>query len=209
MLNEYNDADYGYSQLLCYDLCMQAYIYEQCGCINPSLWNIRYTVLPGTKDINLGTLCNYTNPCYRRVADTFMTSSLIKKKCADCTSQCSLISFPLDISSFTAPLEWQLDGIKAFVENSSVPLPLDWSTAWRMHIQNNYVAVSIVREAGVVDNNRQQAQMNLGDIFSKVGGLTGLWIGLSFLSMMEVIEMLWRLINYQCHLILSAMRNKR
>ncbi|CAF0925314.1 unnamed protein product [Rotaria sp. Silwood1] len=209
MLNEYNGADYGYSQLLCYELCIQAYAYEQCGCIDPYLWNIRYIVVPGTKNIILAPLCNSTNPCYHQVTDTLMASSFIETKCPDCTSQCSLISFPLQISSFTAPLEWQVNGIKAFVVNSSVPLPLDWSTAWRTYIQNNYVAVSIVREAGVVDNNRQQAQMTLGDIFSKVGGLTGLWIGLSFLSMMEFIEMLCRLINYQCHLILSAIRNKQ
>ncbi|CAF2570758.1 unnamed protein product [Rotaria sp. Silwood2] len=210
MLNDYNGADYGYSQLSCFELCIQAYAYQQCGCVAPYLWNIRYIVLPGTKNIMLAPLCNYTNPCYHRAIEIFQaSSSFIERYCPDCTLQCSIISFPLDISSLTAPLEWQLNAIKTFVENSSVPLPLDWSTAWRTHIQNNYVAVSVMRQAAIVDNNTQQAQITLGDVLSKVGGLTGLWIGVSLLSMMEFIEMLYRLIHYQCHLILSTIRKKK
>ncbi|CAF1125475.1 unnamed protein product [Rotaria sordida] len=209
MFNDYNGADYSYSQLSCYELCMQAYTYEQCGCINPYLWNVRYIVLPDTKNVILAPLCNYTDSCYRRATDTFTaSSSFIERYCPDCTLQCSLIDFPLKISSFITPSEWQLNGIKAFVENSSVPLPLDWSTAWRTHIQNNYVAVSVVREAAFVDIQIQQAKITLGDVISKVGGLTGLWLGLSCLSIMEFIHMLYRLIHYQCYLILSVIRKK-
>ncbi|CAF3585086.1 unnamed protein product [Rotaria sp. Silwood1] len=209
MFKDYNGADYSYSQLSCYELCIQAYAYEQCGCTNPYLWNIRYIVLPGTQNIILAPLCNYTDSCYHLAADVFTAStSFIEQYCSDCTSQCSVITFPLAISSFITPLEWQFNEIKTFVENSSVPLPLDWSTTWRTHIQNNYVAVSIVRQASVVDNNTQQAQITLSDVLSNVGGLTGLWIGLSFLSLMEIIHMLYQLIHYQCHLILSAIRKQ-
>ncbi|CAF4410788.1 unnamed protein product, partial [Adineta steineri] len=34
---------------------------------------------------------------------------------------------------------------------------------------------------------------------SNVGGQTGLWIGISFLSLMELAEMIYRLIRSQCH----------
>ncbi|CAF3952590.1 unnamed protein product [Rotaria sp. Silwood1] len=59
MFKDYNGADYSYSQLSCYELCIQAYAYEQCGCTNPYLWNIRYIVLPGTQNIILAPLCYY------------------------------------------------------------------------------------------------------------------------------------------------------
>jgi hypothetical protein len=39
------------------------------------------------------------------------------------------------------------------------------------------------------------------DVLSNVGGQTGLWIGVSFLSIMELAEMLYRLIRYQYYVI--------
>ncbi len=36
---------------------------------------------------------------------------------------------------------------------------------------------------------------------SNIGGQTSLWIGMSFLSMMELAEMLYRLIQYQFNAI--------
>jgi hypothetical protein len=99
-----------------------------------------------------------------------------------------------------------MDGIKAFLENSSVPLPSDWPTTWRTYIQGNYLAVSVVRETTVIENYTQTAQLGLVDVLSNNGVQSGLWIGISFLSSMEFIEMLYRHIRYQCHLIRIAIR---
>ncbi|CAF4647099.1 unnamed protein product, partial [Rotaria sp. Silwood1] len=44
-----------------------------------------------------------------------------------------------------SPPEWMMSSIRDFVETSSVSLPSDWSTAWRSHIQSNYIAIDIVR----------------------------------------------------------------
>jgi hypothetical protein len=43
--------------------------------------------------------------------------------------------------------------------------------------------------------------MTAVDVLSNVGGQTGLWIGVSFLSIMELAEMLYRLVRYQYHAI--------
>ncbi|CAF4945099.1 unnamed protein product, partial [Rotaria sp. Silwood1] len=43
---------------------------------------------------------------------------------------------------------------------------------------------------------------------SNVGGQTGLWIGISFLSVMEFIEMLYRILRYEFHIIRRAITNK-
>ncbi len=94
-----------------------------------------------------------------------------------------------------------MDGIKAFVENSSVPLPANWSTTWRQQIHANYLQVSVICETTVVENYTQIATIQLVDVLSNIGGQTSLWIGMSFLSMMELAEMLYRLIQYQYHVI--------
>ena len=94
-----------------------------------------------------------------------------------------------------------MNEIKTFVENSTVPLPEDWSTAWREYIYESYVAVSVVRESAVVETNTQGATIGPVDVLSNIGGQTGLWIGISFLSLMEITEMLYRLVRYQCQKI--------
>ncbi|CAF3373796.1 unnamed protein product [Rotaria sp. Silwood1] len=100
MFNLFQDADYAYSQLLCFTNCIQSYTYHVCGCVNPDQWLARFVVLFGT-DI--------------------------------------VVDAPL------SPPEWMMSSIRDFVETSSVSLPSDWSTAWRSHIQSNYIAIDIVR----------------------------------------------------------------
>ncbi|CAF3589723.1 unnamed protein product [Rotaria sordida] len=112
-------------------------------------------------------------------------------------TQCSIIDFFVQTSSLIAPVPWQMDDIKRFVENSTITLPANWSTIWHEHIHANYLAVSVVPETNIVENNTQTPTLTLVNVLSNIGGQTGLWIGISFLSIMEVIEMLYRLIRYE------------
>ncbi|CAF3751624.1 unnamed protein product [Rotaria sp. Silwood1] len=209
----YYGADYSYSETVCYELCGQTYAYEKCGCVNPVLWNARSIVLPDTNNVVLAPLCNMTNtptPCYTQAVDELLNSlSLRQKYCSDCSQHCSIIDFIIHKSALASPLEWQMDGIKAFVESSIIPLPSDWSTEWRSHIKTNYLALSVVCETTIVENSTQTAQLGIVDVLSNIGGQTGLWIGISFLSVMEFIEMLYRVIRYQLHSIRLARRKNK
>jgi hypothetical protein len=127
----------------------------------------------------------------------------------DCPQACLLVDFIIQKSSLSTPVPWQMNGIKTFVENSLVPLPPDWSNAWCEYIRTNYLAISVVRETNVVENNTQTATISLIYVLSNIGGQTGLWIGISLLSIMEMIEMFYRLIRYQCHVIRSAVQRKK
>jgi hypothetical protein len=46
------------------------------------------------------------------------------------------------------------------------------------------------------------------DLLSNVGGQTGLWIGVSFLALMELVEMLYRLVRFEFHVIKQAIQNR-
>ena len=169
-------------------------------------------MLPGANKVVLAPLCyaNAFNSCYTNAMNTFLnTRSLQEKYCADCSQECTIIEFPVQKSALASPLDWQFPGIKSFVENSTIPLPSDWSTAWREHIHRNYLAVSVVRETTTMENVTQSAQMTVVDVISNIGGQTGLWIGISFLSIMEFIEMVYRLIRYQCHEIKSKLERRQ
>ena len=61
-------------------------------------------------------------------------------------------------------------------------------------------------ESALVETCTETATLELVDVISNVGGQTGLWIGISFLSLMEIIEMFYRLIRHHFHLVRIAMK---
>lgn len=112
-----------------------------------------------------------------------------------------MVDFLLRQSSSRAPLAADIDGIRSFVESSDVPQPDDWATEYRRYIENNYVGVVVLRETTTVEYYRQSFSLSVVDVVSNVGGQTGLWIGISFFSIMELLEMIYRLIRHQCRLL--------
>ncbi|CAF1648344.1 unnamed protein product [Adineta ricciae] len=109
----------------------------------------------------------------------------------------------------TTPPEWIIGDIKAFVENSSLPLASDWSTNWREHIHASYVSLAVSGESTLVENYTEVATLGLVDVISNVGGQTGLWIGISFLSLVEVLEMLYRLVRYHVYLVRRGLKTNQ
>ena len=210
MFDNYAGADYQYSESICFQLCGQVYAYEQCECVNPYLWSGRSILKTRTSDeLFLAPICEITDVCYPKALDTLMASpDLLKMYCPDCLPQCSITHFIVQKSAFSAPNDWQMENLKAFVENSSVPLTSNWSTTWQQDIVKNYIGLVIMRETNIVENNTQSAKMGIVDVLSNIGGQTGLWIGISFLSIMELIEMIYRLIRHEIYSFAHRISNR-
>ena len=183
--------------------------YEKCGCTNPNLWGARWVMNMTTRETIRAHLCNEANTCFVSAMDQLLrSSSLFEAYCSECFEECTMTDFIIQASSLAAPYDWQKNAIKILVENSSVSLPPDWSTAWNTYITASYLAISVVRQSGLAENSTQTATIGLVDVLSNLGGQTGLWIGISFLSIMEVIEMLYRLLRYQCHKIYTTIQRQ-
>jgi hypothetical protein len=183
--------------------------YQECGCVSPIEWSAGFVVLPGTNTAIQALICNVTNTCYLTASVRFSNStSLWNEFCSSCTQECSTVDFLVTPSSFAAPSLPFADITKLFVESVNVPLPTNWTTNWLLEIQNNYVSFQVVCDSTQVENYTQDAAIGAVDLISNVGGQTGLWIGMSFLSIMELIEMVYRLLHYQFHIIRRATRNK-
>jgi len=210
MFDNYDGADYAYSEDICYIICQQTYVYKKCGCVSPTQWNARSIVLEGTDEIITAPLCNGTNTCFGPAIVEFeVTPSIINEYCTACAQQCSITSFSFKSSISTAPPDWLMDFIRSFVENSSMPLPSDWNTEWQTHVKASYLSLDLLSESTLVENYTQTATMGFVDVLSNIGGQTGLWIGISFLSLMEFVEMIYRLIRYHFYLIRRAAQRKK
>ncbi|CAF0791854.1 unnamed protein product [Adineta ricciae] len=196
LLEGYHDTDYGYSQLPCYIACLQAYTYEKCGCGNPLRWATRSIILPDTNQkVNI-SLCDIDNPCYRRAARDLMNIKDIRTSyCYDCAQECLVSQYLIKSSSVLAPPSYFMHDIKQFVEKSSIPLPSNWSTTWMSEIRSSYVSLAVTYESTRTEVYAQQPSISLVDVISNVGGQTGLWIGISFFSIVEIAELIYRMIR--------------
>jgi hypothetical protein len=181
---------------------LSSHSYQQCGCVSPYEWSIRSIVLPGTSNIVVAPLCHVVDTCYTDATVRLSTSTSIWNEfCSNCTQECSTVDFLVTPSSVTAPSDPYAHIAKSFVESVSVPLPTNWTTNWLSEVQNNYISLDVVCESTQVEVYTQSASISGVDLLSNVGGLTGLWIGISFLSLMEFVEMLYRLLHYQYQII--------
>jgi len=183
--------------------------YQQCSCGNPYRWAARSVALSGSnKPINI-ELCNITDPCYTHAATELMnTQSIWTGYCPECTQECSTSDFLIKSSSVLAPPQYLLNDIKQFVESSTIPLPVNWSTTWTSEIQSSYLSLEVSYETTQTEIYTEQATLGPVDVVSNIGGQTGLWIGISFLSLMEIAEMIYRLIRYQCHSVRKGIRKR-
>ncbi len=183
--------------------------YAECGCVNPSEWAARSVVLPSTDKIIQAPLCQFDASCYVNATDRITsTDSIWKQYCSGCLQECSTVDFTITTSAVAAPSIQYAEIYKDAVENSGITLAANWSETWQTEMQNNYVAVDVVCETTVVETYTESASITFVDLISNVGGQTGLWIGISFLSLMEIVELVYRLIRYHCHILRRRIRGE-
>lgn len=179
----------------------------KCGCTSPKILTLRWVMNYTTNQAIKISYCNRSDPCYTNAADELSSNSdLSDYYCGKCTQKCAHTHIIVQKSSVNMPMPWNRMNIKKFVENSSISLPVNWSSIWQDEVDKNYVSVEIVRETPVVEYNTQVASLSFIDLLSNIGGQSGLWIGSSFLSVMELLEMTYMLLERELHHILLFMR---
>ena len=155
-------------------------------------------------------ICNMTDACSHNAFDRFKADpTMWYTFCPECRHECVSVRFETRLSSVAAYTESIKDDIRRFVESSGVPLPANWSSTWPAEVQKNFVELTVHCESLVVEHDNQMASIKWVDVVSNIGGQTGLWIGTSFLSLMELVEMACRLIRYQYGILRQKIQRRR
>lgn len=164
---------------------------------------------PDENTIFEAPLCNYADECYLQATTIFSNStSLWNQYCSHCAHECSKVDFIITTSSASAPSIEYIHLAKNLVESQHRQMLKNWSTNWLSEFQKNYVGLEVVCQSNEVENYRQEPSISPVDVLSNVGGHTGLWIGISFLSLMEIVEMIYRFLRYQYQVTKQAVKNK-
>lgn len=74
------------------------------------------------------------------------------------------------------------------------------ATQWRECIRKSYLSIEVLDESALVGNYTTTTTLGFVDVLSNVGGQKGRRIGISFLSLIEASEMIYRLIRYHIYL---------
>ena len=130
-------------------------------------------------------------------AELASSSALTHQYCSHCKQACSSISYIVIPSAVQAPTAVAAHETKGLIESKGVPLTPNWTKDWEGDVTKNYLELEVVCQLSLIENTTEQPLIRPIDVLSNIGGQTGLWIGISFLSIMELVEMLYRLVRHE------------
>ncbi|CAF1042719.1 unnamed protein product [Brachionus calyciflorus] len=164
-----------YSQDVCYGICFQEYLISKCNCSDPDkpfFKNVKNCLT--IKEI----FCDFIT------YTEFMVKLDVKVACSKhCPLECETIQYDYTSSFSEYPTNIQAKGILQYLSRKNITenYSLD-------EIINNSLQVNIYHDRLKLETIEESKQMELVDLISNIGGILGLFIGISILSFAELIE---------------------
>jgi hypothetical protein len=172
-----------YSQQKCVDLCFQTLLVKICACISSS----SQIQLPGyPKCTNLSQIsCAGT-----QYTSFYSTKSKDLNDCLlECPLECETSSYPLTLSMADYPTEAYAEllvnftNISSYLSNQMEPLTYDT-------LRNQILKLNIFYDELKYTSIGETEKTSFIDLLAGIGGTLGLCIGMSFLSFIELVELL-------------------
>ena len=76
-------------------------------------------------------------------------------------------------------------------------------------LRRENVSLALVAPCDQVLLTRETAGYDLAQLVSDIGGQLGIWIGLSFIALVELLELAWKVANRAVVVRLEAKRHRR
>ena len=172
-----------YRQKFCLQLCYQEYLIEKCNC----------------SDINVPTLSGVDQPCLDEESlncalaryNEFYTGTNLNQKCIDeCPQECNSVNFNLATLQADYPSKFYSELIIAANNNSSRNL-----TTYE-DVKTSTLSVNIYYDDLIKTLINEVEPQTIDGLIANFGGIIGLCIGSSLLSIVELIELFLELIFY-------------
>ena len=198
-----------YSSLECLLQCKQRFILEKCGCV--SIIDFIPPILPEIKE----NYCGYFNPdqeetffrnvqCEYEYTEVFTTEADIMEQC-NCEPPCHETFYSKSISFSYWPLDFvQKHFYELYVLNHSQGQnhkayrnlsKYNWSDLVQTGmIRKNFARVNVYFSELAINEFTQTKTYELHNLWSDIGGTFGLWIGVSFITWCEFIQLVIRMV---------------
>ncbi|XP_074644233.1 FMRFamide-activated amiloride-sensitive sodium channel-like [Tubulanus polymorphus] len=197
-----------YNRETCMLLCQQEYVMKKCGCQTstlPTPLNIKSDYCGN--GFNL-TRLNEKYKCVMTALRDFACNDTGRTQCY-CNQRCLESVYRTDVSYSYWPLDYyqasffntyvrqnpNRNGLKAYKNLSNFT---DDELIKGGHIRRNFLRFNIFMQELSVEQRREKQGYELQNLFSDIGGTLGLWIGVSIITIIELIELLIKVVMKAC-----------
>jgi hypothetical protein len=180
ILNELGEKSY--RQKYCFKLCYQKEVLKTCLCYDPKYPNIptfgKSTISSCRTTIEVSCMTN---------TSTLFEANDLNTQCSNfCPAECLTVDYALSITTATYPtdnyLNWlQLQTLLTNKYTSQSPLTTQ--------ITNSLAKVNVFYNDIAYISFTESEKISTEDLLGNIGGQLGLFIGISFLSVIEVVEL--------------------
>ena len=173
------NSPYQYSQQLCIDLCLQHEVIAKCKCSMPN----EYPFFAETTTCPLAQ-----NECINNVTGDFLATNMITVAClAKCPLECDRAYFKTTLSSSQLVGSWFVPSIakRKSLLSDFVTTPLSAQSA-----KHSVARVNIYYDTLSYTVTSELPKMDMVALMANIGGTLSLFLGISVLSVFEVVDVL-------------------
>ncbi len=168
-----------YRQIDCFDLCFQQLLIKRCDCYMAS-WDR----LNGT----IQCLTESQRYCTKLAWNFFISNDYVSKTCRQyCPLECNSISYKLTTSFSSFPSKSYADSLKT---HPIITSKFSNETLTYESIKQSVLSLNIYYDQLAFTQISKEAKFEIVDLISAFGGLLGLFLGMSFLSFVEIVEII-------------------
>ncbi|CAF0813633.1 unnamed protein product [Brachionus calyciflorus] len=182
LFNLIHSKNIGYNQKLCIDLCFQNLIIQECKCY--------YGNYPFFGDESI-SLCHsdLQTKCAESNIENYVTeSNIINNVClAECPLECKSMKF----NKF-----YSLNDFINEKNNEDLNDYFNFTGTNRRQMKKDLISLNVYYETLNYEVITEKESVEFVGLLSNIGGIAGLFLGISFLSLVEIIEISFQIISF-------------
>ena len=179
-----------YRQKDCLTLCYQMLLVKQCKCFDfgVSFFNLFQVKSPKS--------CKKEDsPCIEKIF-RHPTKNYYKICNKRCPVECQTVDYNFDVNFATYPTSTHLKKIKKSRPNL------------KSHIDEQVLNLNIHFNQMNYETVEEEAALNVGSLLANIGGILGLFLGFSVMSMFEIVELISYMILISLNIVKDAILEK-
>lgn len=187
-----------YRQKDCFGLCFQKYLLNECKCQESSFikYSDRKSCFWNLSDL----ICNYEK--YLK-----FFSKDVRQECSDeCPLECDSVSYSLSSSYLSYPTRAYSDILLNDPKMQAKFTQFNYSLFTHERLKENILSLNVYYDQLKYTTIREMIKTTPSDLVAIVGGILGLFLGMSFLSFIELLEIFLEII---CILLENALKSSK
>ncbi|CAK8691199.1 unnamed protein product [Clavelina lepadiformis] len=165
-----------YSLPACMRECHDKLIIANCSCRDPSM--IHYS---GTRECTVGEVVDCVAPQRLELQFTFGPNE------CGCSQPCDEVRYASSLSYSTFPSQNAAVGILPILNDPAITAD---------YLKTNLVGLSVFYDTLSITTAVESKAVTESGLISDIGGQFGLWIGISVVTLFEILRLFYRLLNY-------------